>query len=400
VSVDGPQTESDLHSLNPYQQVLVQADQRHRLFSVHWELTYRCNQHCSHCYLDVFEPGAAVPEELSTQECLGIIDQIAAAGAFNLTLSGGELFVRKDWLEIARYARAKRLLLRLLTNGILVRPRLAEQIASLHPYAVEISLYSTQPEIHESITRRPRSWELTMRAFRLLHDCGVRTVMKTPLMRENAGEVAALRQLAEELGASFRHSYAISIKDSGALDPLKHRLTYPQLMRVIKQEMDPKFWVNRQVSTDQAMCGIGKKALIIDPYGNVDPCMEVRSRVGNLRERSLLEIWEGAPIWKELGELTLDSLPVCRDCELRNLCVRCHGTAFREQGDILEPAIAHCIEALARRQVLVESGAISQEFPIPAHILAGSRYFERPRADESNSAMGLNLATWAAVEKG
>ena len=76
----------------------------------------------------------------------------------------------------------------------------------------------------------------------------------------------------------------------------------------MKQEIDPTFWVNRQVSPDQAMCGIGKKALIIDPYGNVDPCMEVRSRIGNLREQSLQEIWEGASNWKELGELTLDRL--------------------------------------------------------------------------------------------
>ena len=230
MSVDGPQTESDLQSLNPYQQVLRQAEQLHRLFSVHWELTYRCNQRCSHCYLDVLEPGAPVPEELSTQECLGIIDQIAAAGALNLTLSGGELLVRKDWLEIARYARSKRLLLRLFTNGILIRPKLAEQIAGLHPFAVEISLYGAQPEIHESITRLPHSWELTMRAFRLLHECGVRTVMKTPLMRENVGEIEALRGLAQEVGASFRYSYSITSKDLGALDPLKHRLTYQQLV--------------------------------------------------------------------------------------------------------------------------------------------------------------------------
>ena len=398
MSVDGPQTESDLQSLNPYQQVLRQAEQMHRLFSVHWELTYRCNQHCSHCYLDVLEPGSAVPEELSTQECLSIIDQIAAAGALNLTFSGGELLVRKDWLEIARYARSKRLLLRLFTNGLLIRPRLAEQIAALHPYAVEISLYSTQPEVHESITRRPRSWELTVRAFRLLHDCGVRTVMKTPLMRENVGEIDALRQLAEELGARFRYSYAITIKDSGALDPLKHRLTYQQLVRVMKQEIDAKFWVNREVSPDQAMCGIGKKALVIDPYGNVNPCMEVRSRIGNLREQSLREIWEGAHIWTELGDLKLDSLPVCRECELRSLCVRCYGTALREQGNLFEPAMINCIEAVARRQALVEVGAIAEDFPIPGHMRTGSQFLESYRAEATYSIPGIDLVPWMAAE--
>jgi MoaA/NifB/PqqE/SkfB family radical SAM enzyme len=195
LSVEGPQAQVNGREGDLYQQMLGKLGREHRLFSVHWELTYRCNQRCSHCYLDVLPPNSDVPAELTTQECLGIVDQIADAGALNLTLSGGEILVRRDLFEIASHARARRLLLRLFTNGVGVTPLIADRIAELHPYAVEISLYSARPELHERITGLRRSWELTTRALRLLHERGVRTVMKTPLMHENVAEIDHLEAL-------------------------------------------------------------------------------------------------------------------------------------------------------------------------------------------------------------
>ena len=84
MSVEGPQAQVNSQEGDLYQQMLGKLGREHRLFSVHWELTYRCNQRCSHCYLDVLPPSAKPENELTTQECLGIVDQIAEAGALNL----------------------------------------------------------------------------------------------------------------------------------------------------------------------------------------------------------------------------------------------------------------------------------------------------------------------------
>lgn len=368
MSVEGPQ--SDLQALadTPYEAILKQVTRAHRLFSVHWELTYRCNEKCTHCYLDVLAPGAEAPGELTTEESLAIIDQIAEAGALNLTLSGGEILLRSDFFEIAAYARAKRLLLRLFTNGIMIRPAIADRIAALHPYAVEISVYSARPEVHDGITQRARSWELSVRALGLLHERGVRTVMKTPIMGENVHEIDALRALADDLGATFRYDITITPKNTGALDPLKHRISYRDLVEFMRRQIEPDLWTRRNVAQDRPTCGIGQKAIQIDPYGNVYPCIETRFKVGNLRQQSLAELWQESPLWQELSRLTLSELPVCRTCELRNLCVRCHGLALKEDGDLLGPALTNCREALARRQALIDVGAIPADFPIPAHL--------------------------------
>jgi MoaA/NifB/PqqE/SkfB family radical SAM enzyme len=170
VTVEGPAHEPE--PISPYQRILTKTLKEHRLFSVHWELTYRCNQRCSHCYLDVLSPNARVSDELTTAECLRIVDDLAAAGALNLALSGGEPFLRRDLFHIAAYARSKGFLLRIFSNGLLITPALADRMAALHPYAVEVSLYGADAQTHDAITSRPGSFGRTVRALRLLRERG------------------------------------------------------------------------------------------------------------------------------------------------------------------------------------------------------------------------------------
>ena len=73
----------------------------------------------------------------------------------NLSLSGGEAMVRKDFFTIAEYARSKRFVLRIFTNGLLINAAAADRIAALHPYGVEISLYGADAATHDAITRSP-----------------------------------------------------------------------------------------------------------------------------------------------------------------------------------------------------------------------------------------------------
>jgi radical SAM protein with 4Fe4S-binding SPASM domain len=353
-----------------YDRLVAQTEETHRLFSAHWELTYRCNEQCSHCYLDVLPANAEAPGELTAEECFGVIDQLAELGVMNLLFSGGEILARRDFFDIARYARSKRILLRLYTNGILITPRVADHITALHPYSVEISLYSVNPEIHDKITGRERSWELTMRAFSLLRDRGVRTKMKVPLMRENFRELRELEKLAASVGAQFRYDTTITPKDNGGLAPLKHRLGHEELVWLFREVLDADAWASRKVSTDSRTCGIGLNSVAIDPYGNIFPCVQTRELAGNLREQSLKAIWQESLVWKNFARFTVSELPVCRKCELLNLCVRCHGLAQVEGGDLRGPAFANCREALARRQVLIEKGALSADFPIPEHLKA------------------------------
>jgi len=92
-------------------------------FSVQLDLTYRCNEQCVHCYLDHDDHG-----EMTTVEIKRLLEEMAEAGVFILTLSGGEIFMRKDFFEILECARAFTFCVKLKTNAVLIREAQAARL--------------------------------------------------------------------------------------------------------------------------------------------------------------------------------------------------------------------------------------------------------------------------------
>src|ERR1700735_5909600 len=114
--------------------------------SVQLDLTYRCNERCVHCYLDHDDHG-----EMTTTEIKHLLDEMADAGVFILTLSGGEIFLRKDFFEILEHARQLMFCVKLKTNAIMIHEREAARIRDLGVESIQISIYSHRPEVHDAI---------------------------------------------------------------------------------------------------------------------------------------------------------------------------------------------------------------------------------------------------------
>src|SRR3954470_16560605 len=115
---------------------------------VQLDLTYRCNERCVHCYLDHDDHG-----EMTTAEIKDLLVQFAAAGVFFLTLSGGEILMRRDFFEILAHARSLLFSVKLKTNAVMIHEREADRIAELSPDSVQISVYSHRAEVHDGITK-------------------------------------------------------------------------------------------------------------------------------------------------------------------------------------------------------------------------------------------------------
>ncbi len=131
--------------------------------SAHLDITYRCNERCEHCYLDHEDHG-----EMTTAEIKDLLRQLADAGVFFLTLSGGEALMRRDCFEIIEYARSLMFNVKLKTNAVLIREKEAERLRALGVEQVQISVYSHRPEVHDAITKIPGSLKRTLAAIRLL----------------------------------------------------------------------------------------------------------------------------------------------------------------------------------------------------------------------------------------
>lgn len=327
-----------------------------------YEITERCNYACSHCYLP--HRGDA---ELTTAEALDAIDQLAEAGTIFLTLSGGEIFLRRDVWEIAERAVEREMVLRLFTNGYLVDEEKADRLAALAPIGVEISLYGHDAPTFETLTKVPGSFERTVRAIRLLCERGVRVVAKTPITRVNARGIQQMHDLASALGAVYQFDPLITPMDGGETTPFAMRPTQEDLAHVFafeKKILDEMGYVKpKPKPVSDAPCNAGRGALAISPRGDVYPCVAIKEPAGNLREKRLTEIWYGdAEILTRLRGITIATLKTCATCDDRPFCPRCAGVARHEEGDLDLPSAEACRIAATKRAVF-EGRPIPTEGP-------------------------------------
>ena len=117
--------------------------------------------------------------ELTYEEHCRLLDEITEAGCLWLLYTGGEIFARKDFLDIYTYAKQKGLLIGLFTNGTLITPKIADHLAEWRPFMIEITLYGRTRETYEQLTGIPGSYDRCMRGIRLLMERGLPLALKT-----------------------------------------------------------------------------------------------------------------------------------------------------------------------------------------------------------------------------
>ncbi len=324
---------------------------RHVPLHALFEITERCNYACTHCYL----PHRG-DDELSTAEALAAVDALADAGTLFLTISGGEIFLRRDVWQIAEHAKRREFVTRYFTNGWFVDEEKADRFAALDPMGIEISLYGPDAATFETVTQLPGSFARTTRAIRLLADRGLRVVAKTPVMSVNGRRIEETRDLAMSLGAtSFLFDPLLSPMDGGETTPLALRPSVEDLAHVFafQKRLDgPDAPAPQAAALDSAPCNAGRGSVAISPRGDVYPCIAIKEAAGNLRERPFADIWYGAGgILGRLRGITVASLSVCSTCEDRPWCPRCAGVARHEEGSLEAPSLEACRIAATKRAV-------------------------------------------------
>ena len=327
---------------------------KHQPLSVHFDLTYRCNERCVHCYLDHHDHG-----ELTTAECLAVMEELARAGTLFLTFSGGEIFLRPDLYEILAEARRLHFDVSLKTNALLVTKERAARLREFGVRRVQISVYSDVPEIHDAITKVPGSLGRTLAAIPLLLEQGLQVKLACPLMRENLLAYRGVMALAEKIGVPYVLDLTITPMMDGNEGPLAHRVPVSSLLPVMQDPILHGCKPQPSVEAARAMkeypaaigsavssgmesaayedlpCSAGHNSCYISPYGDVYPCVQLPQAAGNLRRERFSDIWYHAPQLEKLRGIRESQLPVCSRCEIRNYCERCPGLALMEGGDLL-----------------------------------------------------------------
>ena len=326
---------------------------------VQLDLTYRCNERCVHCYLDHDDHG-----ELTLAEISSLLDQLAGAGVFFLTVSGGEIFLRRDLFDILAHARRLLFAVKIKTNAVLIRQEQARRLADLNLDGVQISVYSDRPEIHDGITLVPGSLERSLAAARLLRAAGVKVTFANVLMRQNAGDYLAVKALAEEMGAGFSVDPTITPMMDGDRSILALNIAQANLAQVFHDThvvndvsefcAPPEGPLDAKDAFDRIPCSAGHNSCYISPYGDVYPCVQFPLPSGNIRTTTFLDIWKGSPQLAEVRSISLADLHGCSACSNQPGCSRCPGLAYME-GNMRGPSTQDCEKSYARFGVMSDN---------------------------------------------
>ena len=169
--------------------------------SVFWNITGKCNLSCRHCAV---HSGIERPGGPSLAACRRVIDDMAAFGIRDVTLSGGEPLIRPDWFQIAVYARSRGLTVSVSTNGTLVTEAAARKMTALVS-DVQVSIDGATPEVHDTFRRAPGSWRRAVRGVQNFVAAGVPVTIGTTVTRANVHQIPMLCDLTRDLGApAFR----------------------------------------------------------------------------------------------------------------------------------------------------------------------------------------------------
>ena len=291
------------------------------------EISYICNLACPTCFRWTSKPDE---HELNSEEWKGVLAKLKAwLGTFNLTFTGGEPFLRKDFLDILKFASENGIVTTVVSNGSLIDKTLAREIIASGLDGLALSLNSLKRHIHNQTRGTNGSFDEVMTAIENLRDReGMRLSLSTTVVRDNIGELVDMVEFVKSTGLYGIHfqpimpastlptfnkegqfknvsagtSYRDLLKrkeviDDNEIDEVFDRLIsmtergYPvissagHLKEMTKYLKDP---TNPEIL--EKVCQVGVKNFNIDPFGNVRLCsiMEV---VGDITKDSPAEIW-------------------------------------------------------------------------------------------------------------
>ena len=250
-----------------------------------WEITCRCNLKCVMCYTDCFNTPERIRTELTTAEILRIMDEIADAGCLELTLTGGEPFSRPDFFEIYAHAKSKGFLVTIFSNATLITKRIADRLAALPPFRIEISLHGITKDTFEAVSQGGGSYAKCLEAIRLLLERKLPLVLKTTAMTINRDEILKIREYVRNLGeVGYKLGEDIRRSLDGSDSPVHFQLPQQELFAIESQDPD----MRKESCKEQidSPCETGRYNFHIDAYGMLQLCSGNRNKSYDLRKGS------------------------------------------------------------------------------------------------------------------
>ena len=306
-----------------------------------FELTYRCNFRCRHCYVP---KSYRKKGELRTKEIFSVLAQLKDIGCFYLGFTGGEPFIRKDILDILWFAKKKGFELIIYTNGSLINEIIVKELQKLRPNKVDITIPGISKAAFEAVSGVAGSRDKVFKAINLLYKSGVDLGFKTCVLKENKSEIKEIQNFAASLGSLHRLDDMLSPRLNGSKEPYKYRGNRLAFNGSRLSVSDCQLSPNTEHLTPNTLnlfrCGVGLSQAAITPLGELKMCLMidyprykiVNGRVAGHKSQVTSHKLSLKDAWERLRELVVSVKPddnyKCDKCRLERFCKWCPGRGW------------------------------------------------------------------------
>ena len=328
-----------------------QWEKNHQLYSVIFELTPKCNFNCVHCYLHDHHAS----NELSFDEMVQIIDILYEKEVLFITFTGGDIFTRKDFVDIYLYAKRKGFIVELYTNGALITDQVITVFSEYPPLLVDISLYGACEETYRKVTGVRGAFDKVIANIKKLISAGIRVSVKAPVLNLYYDELPQIKKIAEGFNIPFRtgfeifpsidndssvQNYAVSLKDS-----LRYEFSeFDKKPRTFGEDEDAEY-IDLVKERPLFRCKLGRASCAIDYDGNICPCMSFRHAGKKLTLETFDEVWKS---FSQYPKMKANSSYRCLSCEAYDFCDICPAMMQFVHGDLEHIDDHFCKSAKAR----------------------------------------------------
>jgi radical SAM protein with 4Fe4S-binding SPASM domain len=328
--------------------------------TVFWDITRRCNLLCSHCYNIEKQPRG---DELSTEIVKRIVEELSAYGVSNIVFSGGEPFLRKDFLAIIQHVSAYAFQdVSIATNGVLVDGKSAKKLKKAG-VNVQVSIDGDTAVLHDEIRGVSGAFDGAIRGIHLLQTVGVPVSVCTVVTKKNVNRIDRIIALMHDLHIDNYRVQGVMSIGRGKTNKADLRLTPARMKRLVMQLETRAIPVSSYNFTltdppggpvnfkGTGACAAATSSCSITTEGTVVPCTYFWGIKGdNVRDHTFGWIWENSPVLQYFRSIRLDEVKgLCGDCRW---LAHCHGGCKAENyatGDIFSSNIS-CWVADANRR--------------------------------------------------
>jgi radical SAM protein with 4Fe4S-binding SPASM domain len=321
-----------------------------------FELTSRCNLTCRMCYVrQAAGDRTKVAKELPAAAWLELARQAADNGMVFLLLTGGEVFVRRDFFEIYEPLTRMGIVLALFTNGTLITKDIAARLAQAPPSRTEITLYGATAATYEAVTGIPGSFAACCAGIEALVYHRVPLGLKTTITRQNVGELEEMRQMAHNWGLPFSAGWLLCRRpDQTPSDVEDCRLSAADCISLeATDRASAHEWIEAALremtegSHNNFYCQAGKAAFVINPVGEMNLCLILPAPAARPLETGFSEAWKQV---QQYVDAAPPAASECRACDALSYCGRCPAWSMMETGTLTEPVPYLCDIARARKE--------------------------------------------------